>query len=73
MKAASGNGAGTAGARPVQQLSARQQRDREIQALIRQEDARMKSEKALFKQNQEAKEWGDSGGSGGRNKRKRKK
>ena len=56
-------------------LDARAERDKEIKALIQEENARIKSDKAQFKQRQEAKEWGDDtgGGKGGAKKRKRKK
>ena len=56
------------------QLDARAERDKEIKALIQEEHARIKSDKAQFKQQQEAKEWGvDASSKGGAKKRRRKK
>ena len=57
------------------QLDARAERDKEIKALIQEEHARIKSDKAQFKQRQEAKEWGvdANSGKGGAKKRKRRK
>ena len=61
-----------AAAAPKKVLSAREQQDKEIQDLIREDMARERSEKALRKAKDDAKESGKAWGKGGGKKRKRK-